>query len=56
MEWTNETPLQWDAEEYDVYDNDTGEYLGSIEMKADAKADDMPDSLEINGVEYIAKK
>lgn len=43
-------------DDYDVYDADSGECLGSIEMKENATADDMPDVLEINGVEYFAKK
>jgi hypothetical protein len=48
--------FSWDMDEYDVYNSDTGEYLGYIELVQNATADDMPDSLEINGVEYFAKK
>jgi hypothetical protein len=48
--------LDESMDDYDVYDNDTGEYVGSIELPENASAADMPDSLEINGIEYIAKK
>lgn len=43
-------------DDYDVYNTDTGEYIGSVELPENAKAQDMPDSLEINGIEYIAQK
>lgn len=45
-----------ELEDYDVYNHDTGEYLGSIEMVTNADADEMPESLEINGVCYHAEK
>jgi hypothetical protein len=48
--------LDESMDDYDVYNNDTGEFLGSIELPENASAHDMPDSLEINGIEYIAKK
>jgi hypothetical protein len=48
--------LDESMDDYDVYDNDTGEFLGSIELPENASAHDIPDSLEINGIEYIAKK
>lgn len=43
-------------EDYDVYNADSGEYMGSIEMKEDATTDDMPNCLEINGVYYKTEK
>lgn len=39
-----------DYVEYDVYNYETGEYLGGIETN------NLPDSLEIDGIEYIARK
>ncbi len=39
-----------DMTEYEIYNYNTGEFLGSIETE------ELPDSLEIDGIEYIAKK
>jgi hypothetical protein len=52
----NEPLLNEDKDDFDVYDAESGEYLGSIELLQDATADQMPNSLEINGVEYFARK
>ena len=43
-------------DDYDVYNGDTGEYIGSVELPEDATTDQMPDFLEINGVSYRAEK